>query len=236
MAERFVKFPRTPYLIWLGESAPRDDKLLDAAEVKALLRRPASIEEKVDGANIGLSASVDGRLRAQSRGHYLETGTAGQWKPLWRWLALHETRLVPALGPSLILFGEWCYAEHSVPYGALPDWLLVFDVYDRQEGRFWSRKRRDALAEKTGLSVVPLLAEGVFTAASLRKHLGPSRLGSGPAEGIYVRWDEGDWLLARAKFVRPGWVMASDEHWSSRPLKTNRLAASPEAQASRSPA
>jgi hypothetical protein len=235
VAEGFVKFPRTPHLIWLGESAPRDDKLLDAAEAKALLRQPASIEEKVDGANIGLAVGPDGRLRAQSRGHCLEPGTAGQWKPLWRWLALHETRLVPALGPSLILFGEWCYAEHSVPYDALPDWLLVFDVYDRHAGRFWSRRRRDALADEAGLSVVPLLAEGVFNTASLRKQLGRSRFGSAPAEGIYVRWDAGDFLLARAKVVRPGWVMASDEHWSSRPLKTNRLAASAEAQASRSP-
>jgi hypothetical protein len=54
--------------------------------------------------------------------------------------------------------------------------------------------------------------------------LGRSALGTGPAEGIYLRWDEDDWLLARAKVVRPGWVMASDEHWSSRPIKTNRLA------------
>ncbi len=196
------------------------------AEAQALLRRPASIEEKVDGANVGLSVGPDGRLCAQSRGHYLEAGTAGQWKPFWRWLASHESRLIPALGSSLVLFGEWCYAEHSVAYDALPDWLLVFDVFDRGERRFWARERRDALAGRLGLSVVPLLGRGVFSTASLRKQIGRSRLGDVPAEGIYVRWDEGDWLLARAKVVRPGWVMASDEHWSSRVLKTNRLAAS----------
>jgi ATP-dependent RNA circularization protein (DNA/RNA ligase family) len=206
---------------------------MDAAEAKALLRRPASIEEKVDGGNLGLSVGSDCRLRAQSRGHYLEPGTAGQWKPLWRWLALRETQLVPVLGSSLILFGEWCYAEHSAPYDALPDWLLLFDVYDRHDGRFWSRNRRDGLAGRVGLSVAPLLDEGVFSAASLSKQLGRSRLGNVPAEGIYLRWDEGDWLLARAKVVRPGWVMASDEHWSSRPLKTNRLATSPTVAASR---
>lgn len=224
MADAFSKFPRTPHLVWFGELAPRGDKLMDPAKARTLLRRPASIEEKVDGANLGLSVGPGGRLRAQSRGHHLEGGTAGQWKPLWRWLALRESRLVPALGSALIVFGEWCYAEHSVAYDALPDWLLVFDVYDRDHRRFWSRKRRDLLADRLGLAVVPLLDEGVFSAAALRKKLGQSRLGDVPAEGIYVRWDEGDWLLERAKVVRPGWVMASNEHWSSRRLKTNRLA------------
>lgn len=223
MADGFVKFPRTPHLVWLGESAPRGDKLMDAADAKALLRRPAIIEEKVDGANLGLSLGASGRLRAQSRGHCLEPGTGGQWRPLWRWLALHEASLVPALKPSLILFGEWCYAEHSVAYDALPDWLLVFDVYDREEGRFWCRERRDALARRASLSVVPFLAEGTFTIPGLRRRIGRSQVGEVQAEGVYVRWDDGDWLLARAKIVRPGWVMATDEHWASRSLKTNSL-------------
>ena len=224
VTEVFVKFPRTPHLFWQGESAPRGDKLLDPAETGALLRHPASVEEKVDGANVGLSVGPDGRLRAQSRGAYLELGTADQWKPLWRWLALRESHLVPALGPSLILFGEWCYAEHSIFYDALPDWMLVFDVYDRSAERFWSRERRDVLARHLNLSVVPLLGQGLYNAQSLKKLIGPSRLGSAQAEGIYVRWDDDQWLTARAKAVRPGWVMASDEHWSARPLKTNRLA------------
>jgi len=128
------------------------------------------------------------------------------------------------LGSSLILFGEWCYAEHSVAYDALPDWLLVIDVYDRIEERFWSRERRDDFARQVGLAVVPLLGQGVYTRDSLRPLMGPSRLGSTSAEGIYLRWDDDGWLLARAKIVRPGWVMATDEHWSSRPLKKNLLA------------
>jgi ATP-dependent RNA circularization protein (DNA/RNA ligase family) len=223
VVEGFVKFPRTPHLFWQGESAPRGDKLLDPAEATALLRRPVSVEEKVDGANVGLSVGPDGRLRAQSRGAYLEQGTAGQWKPLWRWLAFRESRISRALNSSLILFGEWCYAEHSIPYDALPDWLLVIDVYDRSADRFWSRARRDVLAHRLGLSVVPLLGEGRYNTQSLRKLIGPSRLGSVQAEGIYLRWDEGQCLTARAKVVRPGWVLASEEHWASRPLKINRV-------------
>ena len=135
-----------------------------------------------------------------------------------------------ALTPSVIAYGEWCYAEHSVFYDSLPDWFLLFDLYDRGEGRFWSRARRDEWAGAAELSTVPLIATSTFAVPALRKLLGPSRLGSTAAEGVYLRWDDGDWLVARAKVVRAGWVMASDEHWASGPLKTNRLGA-PDAHA-----
>lgn len=80
---------------------------------------------------------------------------------------------------------------------------------------------------------VPFLGQGQFTLDALRKLLGPSRLGTAPAEGLYLRWDEGDFLFARAKLVRPGWVMAGDEHWSAGSLQTNGLA--PDAPCERTP-
>ncbi len=220
----FVRFPRTPHLVWLAKASPRGDKLMAAAEAKERLEQPMSVEEKVDGANLGLSLCADGRLRAQTRGHYLDPRTAGQWKPLWRWMAQREDRLRSVLAPSRIAFGEWCYAEHSTFYDALPDWFLLFDVYDRREGRFWSRIRRDEIACAAGLSTVPLVATGIFRLPALRKLRGRSRFGSAPAEGVYLRWDDAAWVRARAKIVRPGWIMAGDEHWSTGPLKTNRLA------------
>lgn len=227
MANLFVKFPRTPHLFTLPGTSIRGDRLVEPAEARRLLRLRASIEEKVDGANLGLSVGADGRVRAQSRGHYLKAGTPGQWQPLWRWLAQREDRLRTALGTNLLLFGEWCYARHTVAYDALPDWFLAFDVYDRGVGQFFSRGRRDALVEPLDLATVPLLAEGAFDEKALVRFLARSRLGTSLVEGIYLRWDEGDWLVARAKLVRPGWVPVGDEHWSRHPLETNRLASEP---------
>jgi hypothetical protein len=112
-----------------------------------------------------------------------------------------------------------------VRYDALPDWFLLFDVYDRAACRFWSRERRDGWAKARGIEVAPLLGNGRFAGRDLEKLLtSRSRLGSGQVEGVYLRWDAQDWLVARAKIVRAGWVMADDEHWSARPLETNRLA------------
>lgn len=223
-AEGLIKFPRTAHLFWLGEGAPRGDRLLAPAAARRLMSRPVAVEEKIDGSNLGLSVGANGRLRAQSRGRYLKAGTGGQYQPLWRWLALAEERLQAALGTSLLAFGEWCYARHTMGYDALPDWFLLFDVYERAEKRFWSRERRDAWARGAGLAVPPVLATGVLDRKRLTALLGASRLGRGPAEGLYLRWDEGGWVEARAKIVRRDWVPAGDEHWKGT-LEINRIAA-----------
>ena len=145
----FFRFPHTPHLAWLGHDAPRDDKVLSPAEAKTLLVGDVAVEEKLDGANLGFSLSSDGSLRAQNRGQYLAEPHAGQFARLPAWLAQHGDALRSALTPGLMVFGEWCAARHSLDYAALPDWFLLFDVYERSTGRFWSSTRRNALAART---------------------------------------------------------------------------------------
>jgi ATP-dependent RNA circularization protein (DNA/RNA ligase family) len=223
----FFRFPHTPHLACLGNAPAREDKVLGPLEARELLTGEVLIEEKVDGANVGVSVDETGELRAQNRGKYLERQRAHpQFKPLFRWVDSRSSELAAALAPDLVLFGEWCYAVHSVRYDRLPDWFLAFDVYDRRRNAFWSASRRDRLVAQLGLSLVPRLAQGHFDLAGIRTLLGPSRLGDGPAEGLYVRKDEGEWLAARAKLVRSEFVQAIDEHWSKRALETNALATS----------
>lgn len=220
----FFRFPRTPHVAWLGASRPRDDKVLAPDEVRELLSGEVLVEEKVDGANLGLSVDARGTLQAQNRGTYLDRAAHhGQWKPLERWLATRRHALVEALGTDLMLFGEWCYAVHSVRYTKLPDWFLAFDVYDRDKGRFWSAERRDELARHVGVAVVPTLDRGHFDVEGLKRLLGRSRLTDGPAEGLYVRREEGERLVARAKLVRAEFMQAIHEHWSKRRLEENQL-------------
>ena len=71
MDDRFFRFPHTPHLVWLGQDAPRDDKVFSSAEAQALLASDVVVEEKLDGANLGFSLTSDGGLRAQNRGQYL---------------------------------------------------------------------------------------------------------------------------------------------------------------------
>lgn len=229
----FFRFPHTPHLAWLSPGTPRDDKVLPPDEVASLLAAPLVIEEKVDGANLGLSVDDNATLRGQNRGEWLRPDhLPPQFKTLPSWLAPREHRLIDALWPDLMLFGEWCYATHSVAYAHLPDWFLAFDVYDRAAGRFWSTTRRNALLAELGLHPVPEIARARFDLAGLNTLLAtPSRLTAEPIEGVYVREEDPEWLIRRAKLVRPSFTQAIDTHWSRGPLRTNevdrRLGAAP---------
>jgi ATP-dependent RNA circularization protein (DNA/RNA ligase family) len=216
----FVRFPHTPHLALLGSVDVRGDKVLSEEAAEAFLDEEIIVEEKVDGENLGLSL-VDGQIVAQSRGSYVELGGA-VFRGLAAWLHPRVSRIAGELGDDLILFGEWCAVRHSVPYDALPDWLLVFDVYDRRIQAFWQLDERDLLAEALGLARVPRLGAGRFDMAGLRGLLGPSRVGNTPMEGLVLRHPEhpGE----RAKLVRPEFVQGIDEHWRSRPVEPNRLA------------
>lgn len=227
MDEDFFRFPTTPHLAWLAKDGmPRDDKVLSPAEAQALLSGDVVVEEKLDGANLGLSLSPDGALRAQNRGQYLSEPYVGQFARLPAWLAQRESGLHAVLRPELRLFGEWCAARHSLDYDTLPDWFLLFDVYDRRKGRFWSTARRNALAAEVGLVTVPQVSSGRTTLSVLKQLVmdTPSRYRAGlPLEGVVVRRESGEWCEARAKLVRPDFAHAINTHWRKRAIEWNRV-------------
>jgi len=221
----FFRFPHTPHLAWLGNGTPRDDKVLHPNEVAALLEADVVVEEKLDGANIGFSLAPDGSLRAQNRGQYLAEPHAGQFARFPAWLGQHGDALRTVLKPNLILFGEWCAARHSLDYVALPDWFLLFDVYDRIAAHFWSTPHRNALASRAGLVTVPQLQLGKTTLTALKKLVAttPSRYREGALEGVVIRRESSDWCETRAKLVRPDFTQAMDTHWRKRAIEWNRV-------------
>ncbi|QOJ09358.1 RNA ligase family protein [Nitrosomonas sp. H1_AOB3] len=219
----FFRFPNTPHLLWLGEGQPRDDKILSDAEVAALLRDEVLIEEKLDGANLGISLDEQGELRAQNRGQYLPQPFSGQFSRLNSWLGQHGENLRQTLTPELILFGEWCAARHSLDYDKLPDWFLLFDVYDRKAGKFWSLEQRNRLAQELNISTVPLLKRAKVTRDQLIRLLDDtcSRYRSGKVEGIVIRCDSPLWCENRAKLVNREFVQTIEDHWRSRAIEWN---------------
>ena len=227
----FFRFPHTAHIAWLNKGSPRDDKILNPAEVKTLLQGPVVVEEKLDGANLGISLDNHGQLRAQNRGQYLLHPYTGQFSRLVPWLAQHESDLHDILTADLIVFGEWCAAQHSLDYAQLPDWFLVFDVYDRSTQKFWSTARRNALAKSAGLATVPCLFEGEITLDQLKQMVEhkPSlyRQGHGhvpaPLEGVVIRQESADWCDARGKLVRAEFTQSIEEHWSRKAIHWNRI-------------
>ena len=138
----FFRFPHTPHLAWLASGTPRDDKVLSPDEAKALLDHAVVVEEKLDGANMGISFNSEGVLHVQNRGQYLNKPYGGQFSRLDEWLVIREDALFDVLGDQLMLFGEWCAAQHSLDYEALPDWFHSFQMRPAMRSAAFSLRSR----------------------------------------------------------------------------------------------
>jgi ATP-dependent RNA circularization protein (DNA/RNA ligase family) len=223
MNDSFFKFPSTPHLKVISSFIVRDDKVLSEEEKHKFLSYELIIEEKIDGANLGISFNNSGNVLLQNRGSYLQEPYNGQWKELYSWIMRKEDKLIDVLEDRYILFGEWCYARHSVLYDLLPDWFLGFDIYDKNTERFLSCKRRDIYLQELNIYSVPFLEKGFFTERELVSMMSVSAYGNTPSEGLYIRIDNDDWNISRAKLVRPDFLQSIDSHWSGKVLVKNKL-------------
>ena len=63
MTGDLYKFPSTPHLALMADKAARDDKVLKLEAREEFLQHELIVEEKVDGANLGISFDEGGELR-----------------------------------------------------------------------------------------------------------------------------------------------------------------------------
>ena len=77
----FFKFPSTPHLAVLLGVDVRGDKVMSGEERGEFLRHEITVEEKIDGANLGISFDGDGSLRLQSRGALVQLHTIKEATP-----------------------------------------------------------------------------------------------------------------------------------------------------------
>ncbi|MFG2001560.1 RNA ligase family protein [Spirillospora sp. NPDC048911] len=230
------KYPRTRHIE--GSRLQPGDHDLAAVPFREIAGRYLVVEEKLDGANCGISFSAEGELRLQSRGHYLTGGPRErQFGPLKAWAASAQRHLWPRLGDRYVLYGEWMYAKHTVFYDALPHYFCEFDVLDQRDGTFLSTARRRELLAGTPVVSVPVLHEGPLPdLASLTALTGPSTCrtaawrdalreaavagGADPGkvaeetdrsddmEGLYIKVEEDGLTVDRFKWVRASFLTA----------------------------
>lgn len=238
----FLKYPRTPHLE--GSRLQPGDHDHDQVHVAHLTQGELIWEEKVDGANSGISFDDHSRLQLQSRGHVLSGGAReAQFNLFKTWATSYEEDLYCVLGERYIMFGEWCYARHSVFYDLLPHYFLEFDVYDKHTGVWLGTDVRHQLLAPLKISSVPVLHRGhVQTRKQIEGLIQPSmfksdnwptmlhqqaaRAGVNPAqawaeteksnliEGLYVKQELNGQVIGRYKFVRYDFVQTIVESGS----------------------
>jgi hypothetical protein len=224
------KYPRTRHLV--GSRLQPGDEDLDAVPMSELTGKHVVLEEKMDGANCGVSFDSDLALQLQSRGHFLTGGPRErQFDLLKQWAGALTDRLLDVLADRFVMYGEYLYAKHTVYYDALPHYFMEFDVLDTATGAFLDTPSRAELLAGLPVTPVKVLFSGEFPGAEvLRALVGPShfitpdaparfradvaKLGwdveravrqtdlSGVMEGLYVKVEENGAVTGRYKFVR----------------------------------
>ena len=213
-----AKYPRSLHLPW-SPGGTNDDKRM--ADVSSLLDVPLVITEKCDGSNLTYT-----RTSVFSRSHSGPPGHAS-----FDLAKATHARIAHELSLGLSLFCEYCYAVHSIEYGALPDYSLVFGARDDREGRWWDWDMVVAQAADLGLPTVPELYRGQVSTArelealTLSLAAQPSVFG-GPREGVVVRhageFRDADFQRSLAKWVRHDHV-TTDEHWMHQNIRAQKL-------------
>ncbi|TFK42162.1 ATP dependent DNA ligase [Crucibulum laeve] len=224
-----LKFPRTPHLINLG-AATEDDIVIPTTV--SLPEGHVVITEKIDGANMGFSLSADRtEIITQNRSHYVNSTSHEQFKKLGLWIDRHREDLYkildrdPYFAQRYILYGEWLFATHSIPYSHLPDHVLAFDIYDRSSQTWADRKTLLRLLASTSIHTVPVLHEGNMPSEKelLEMIQMPSNFYDGRVEGVYVKVERSSCVVSRSKVVRKDFI-AGNEHWSKGNMRVNGLA------------
>jgi hypothetical protein len=163
----FVKYPRTSHL--RGSRLQDGDYDLEQVDVDSLKGGTLVWEEKLDGANAAFSFAETGELQLQSRGHVLRGGSReAQFNLFKAWAETHQSAFFEVIGLRYIVYGEWCYAKHTVFYDWLPHYFLEFDVFDREIGHFLSTPARRQLLDGLPIVPVPVIHEGVPLAKTKR--------------------------------------------------------------------
>lgn len=135
------KYPRTKHIE--GSRLQEGDHDLAQTPFADIVGKYLVIEEKMDGANSGISFSDEGELLLQSRGHYLTGGYRERHFNLFKtWANTFQSPLYEVLGNRYIMYGEWLYAKHTVFYNNLSHYFMEFDIYDKQEEKFLSTEVR----------------------------------------------------------------------------------------------
>lgn len=240
--ERIYKYPRTHHLE--GSRFQPGDEELDCVPFSQIAGRFIVVEEKLDGANSGVSFDRNGKLFLQSRGHFLDGGARErQFALLKTWANAHHQALWELLGDQFVLYGEWLYAKHTIFYDALPHYLFEFDMLDVSTGEFLSTERRHAMLKDSPLVSVPVLwsgeAKSLAHLQSLVRHslyksekwcerlretceeqnqnhdlVRQQTDDSDLAEGLYIKVEEDGRVVERYKFVRASFLQAVEDSGS----------------------
>ena len=217
------KYPKTNHFSF-SKGASNDDKI--ATSIEKLIGVPIVISEKLDGSNTSIEAD----------GCFARTHAGAPTHKSFDMLKVLHASVKYIIEPGTQIFGEWCYARHSIEYTELPSYFLPFGVrYLNTDGsthRWGSWTDVEMWAGDIGVSTVPVLYTGVVNDEYQLKELvesfmnQPSACG-GIREGVVARvavgFNDDEFSSCVLKCVRANHVSPDNDHWKHQKIIKNKL-------------
>lgn len=232
--KQIYKYPRTSHVEG-SKLQPGDEDLINVP-FKQIKGRNIVIEEKVDGANSGISI-VNDELKIQSRGHYLTGGYRERhFNLLKTWANNWSYNFKQLLGEKYVMYSEWLFAKHTVYYDALPHYWMEFDIFDTEKEIYLDTpSRMKLLKDFPFIHSVKVLFEGkldkkedlynfvgksnfitnshiqTLIEESKNQKLDSEKIMketdlSGFMEGLYIKVEENGQVIERYKYVRQSFL------------------------------
>jgi len=210
------KYPRTFHLPW-SPGGTKDDRRMN--DISGLLGVDVVITEKMDGSNVCLTNE---NLFARSH-------SGAPKHPSFNILKDIHSKICFMFPKDLSIFGEWCYAVHSIRY-ELPTYLFIFGIRDDMYNYWLSWDAVNNCCKDIGILPVPELWRGTiktreeleFITNSLMNE--QSKYGK-DREGIVIRitdeFKDEDFSNLIAKSVRKDHI-STDQHWLSKQIEVQK--------------
>ena len=201
------EYPRIPHLDKKISNMTHDDIQLEG---KIQFPLTGWVQEKLDGANLGLSWTsgpvIRNRNNILKKGYIKkETPAKLQFRSSWNWLHAHNKdiqKISKALMTPVTIYGEWLYAKHSILYDKLPDLFIAYDIYVPEDDEWLSPDRFESEISQTDIRFIkPTKMTFNDISDVVRVSELPSEYRNGIREGIVIKLSDGRKVTESFKIV-----------------------------------
>ncbi len=205
-------------------SGPKGKLSLTHDEITRLFSSAVTIEEKMDGANIGIIRHKKG-FSLQKRGSLVGQSEHKQFQFFHGWANYKKYDNIMAVPEGYLLYGELLYAVHTIYYDMLPDYVLLFDIWDGNKNRWLDREARTNFCNKYEFDQVPFIDHGYYSRFTVEKLMPEKSFYGSVAEGMVIKRYTKSGEYYRGKIVKPQFIkeMEESDHWMHKEVKRNKL-------------
>ena len=205
-----IKFPKIFHFPW-SENLQNDDRMIP--DVSVFYGKEVVVSLKIDGEGTGMTKNSCHARSLDSKNH-----------PSRHWVKAFHSSIKNDIPNNFKIFGENCFAKHSIFYESLATYFYVFSIWENEICLSWDETK--FYANQLGLITVPELYRGLWDEDKVKSCFTGEKYLGGLQEGYVCRIASSfkitEYQKSSSKMVRKDHVQTG-EHWLTQPIIQNKL-------------